>query len=71
MRKDSYGRIIPAFLQTSMGAGAVLFNLRNEIKCLFHTLKDKGLECSRMFGYNRYHFHVQLVLFMHNIGYLL
>lgn len=68
-RKDAYGRVIPAFLQTTLGT--TLFNLRNEIERLFHTLKDKGLECPRMFGYNRYRFHVQLVLLMHNIGYLL
>lgn len=60
---------MPAFLQTTLGT--TLFNLRNEIERLFHTLKDKGLECPRMFGYNQYRFHVQLVLLMHNIGYLL
>ncbi len=69
VRKDGYGRVMSDFLQTAMGA--TIFNLRNQIERLFHTLTDKGLEGPRMFGYNRYHFHVQLVLLMHNIGYLL
>lgn len=68
-RKDAYGRVMPAFLQTTLGT--TLFNLRNEIERLFYTLKDKGLECPSMFGYNHYRFHVQFVLLMHNIGYLL
>jgi len=69
VRKDVYGRVMQDFLKTAMGTA--VFNLRNEIERLFHTLKDKGLECPHMFGYNQYHFHVQLVLLMHNIGYSL
>ncbi|MDG4656947.1 hypothetical protein P6P90_08685 [Ectobacillus antri] len=69
MRKKGYGRVMSDFLQTAMGTA--IFNLRNQTERLFHTLKDKGLEFLRMFGYNRYHFHAQLVLLMHNIGYLL
>lgn len=68
-RKDSYGRVMPTFLDTALGT--ILFQLRNEIERLFHTLKDKGLENARMFGYHRYHFHVQILLLIHNIGYLL
>jgi hypothetical protein len=68
-RKDSYGRVMPALLETSFGAW--LFGLRNEIERVFHLLKDQGLENPRIFGYNRYHFHVQILLLMHNIGCLL
>lgn len=64
-RKDSYVRVMPTFLDPVFGGQ--LFHLRNRMERLFHTLKDKGLENTRMFGYSRYHFHVQLLLLMHNI----
>lgn len=41
MRKDSYARVIPLFLETN--SGSLLFKLRNKIELLFHLLKDKCL----------------------------
>lgn len=69
MRKDGYGRVMTAFLKTAFGSR--LFEQRNRIERLFHLLKDQGLENTRMFGYHRYRFHVQTMLLMHNIGFLL
>jgi hypothetical protein len=66
-RKDSYSRGVPAFLETTFWTW--LFQMRNEIEHAFHILKDKGLENPRMFGYNRYHFHVQTLLLVHNIAF--
>lgn len=68
-RKDGYARAMTAFLNTTFGS--LLFEQRNRIERLFHLLKDKGLENPRMFGYHRYRFHVQTMLLMHNIGFLL
>ena len=46
-RKDSYGRVMPTFLDPVFRGQ--LFHLRNGMERLFHTLKDKGLENARMF----------------------
>lgn len=62
-------KMLPAFLKIAFGS--LVFEQRNRIERLFHLLKDKGLERSQMFGYHRCHFHVQLILLMHNIECLL
>lgn len=55
-RKDSYGRIIPLFLDTFLGNW--LMKQRTDIERQFNILKDKGLKHSRLFGFNRYLLHV-------------
>jgi transposase len=67
-RKDSYGRIIPCFLSTSLGKW--LMKQRTDIERQFNILKDKGLEQPRLFGFNRYLLHVQLSILIHNLEYL-
>lgn len=67
-RKDSYGRMIPCFLDTSLGKW--LMKQRTDIERQFHILKDKGLEQPRLFGFNRYLLHVQLSILIHNLEYL-
>ena len=67
-RKDSYGRIIPLFLDTFLGKW--LMKQRTDIERQFNILKDKGLEQPRLFGFNRYLLHVQLSILIHNLEYL-
>lgn len=67
-RKDSYGRVIPCFLDTSLGKW--LMKQRTDIERQFNILKDKGLEQFRIFGFNRYLLDVQLSILIHNLEYL-
>ncbi|AMA71440.1 transposase [Aneurinibacillus thermoaerophilus] len=57
------------FLKTTFGRA--LFQRRSEIERVFSFLKNKqGMEQPRWHGKNRYHFHCQPCVFIHNIGFL-
>jgi hypothetical protein len=48
-----------------------LFRHRSEIERVFSSLKNKqGMEQPHRYGKNRYHFHCQLCVLIHNIGFL-
>lgn len=55
-RKDSYGRIIPCFLDTPLGKW--LMKQRTDIECKSRILKNKGLEQPEFYDFNRYLLHV-------------
>jgi hypothetical protein len=68
-RKESFARVMPAFLKTTFGRA--LFRCRSEIERVFSFLKNKqGVEQQRWYGKNRYHFHCQMCVLIHNIGFL-
>jgi hypothetical protein len=68
-RKDAFGRVMPVFLKTTFGRA--LFAYRSKIEQTFSCLKNKlELEQPRWYGKNRYHFHCQLCVLIHNIGFL-
>jgi IS5 family transposase len=64
-RKESFARVMPAFLKRA------LFRCRSEIERVFSFLKNKqGVEQPRWYGKNRYHFHCQMCVLIHNIRFL-
>nr|AAS49127.1 putative truncated transposase [Aneurinibacillus thermoaerophilus] len=69
-RKEPFARVMPTFLKSTFGQ--TLFRHRSEIERVFSCLKNKQrMEQPRWYGKNRYHFHCQLYILIHNIGFLL
>jgi hypothetical protein len=68
-RKDAFGRVIPLVLKTTFGRS--LMACQRKIEHVFCCLKNKlALEQPRWYGKNRYHFHCQLCVLIHNIEFL-
>jgi hypothetical protein len=66
---ERYACVMPTFLKSTFGRA--LFRHRSEIERVFSSLKNKqGMEQPRWYGKNRYHFHCQLCVLIHNVGFL-